>query len=69
MYDPVSTTFLSVDPLGFDSGDPNGHRYVRNSPPNAVDPTGERVADKKKDNSGVIENRPPVFDRQNGLLV
>lgn len=31
---------LSLDPLGFDAGDPNLYRYVGNSPTNATDPTG-----------------------------
>lgn len=40
MYAPVSTTFLSEDPLGLDGGDPNEHRYAGNSPTNATDPSG-----------------------------
>jgi hypothetical protein len=31
---------LSLDPLGFDAGDPNLYRYVGNSPTNFTDPSG-----------------------------
>jgi len=34
--------FLSEDPIGFGAADPNLRRYVRNSSPNATDPTGLR---------------------------
>ena len=33
--------FLSLDPLGFDSGDYNLYRYALNNPTNLTDPTGE----------------------------
>jgi uncharacterized protein RhaS with RHS repeats len=40
MYDPKIGRFYSEDPLGFDAGDENLYRYVRNSPTNATDPSG-----------------------------
>ena len=41
MYDPTVGRFITEDPIGFDGGDTNLARYVRNSPTNATDPTGE----------------------------
>ena len=40
MYDPAVGRWLTQDPDGFDAGDPNHYRYVRNSPTNANDPSG-----------------------------
>ena len=39
-YDPQAGRFVSEDPLGLDSGDTNGYRYVFNSPVNGVDSEG-----------------------------
>ena len=39
-YDPTTGRWQSQDPLGFDAGDSNLYRYVRNAPPQAVDPSG-----------------------------
>jgi RHS repeat-associated protein len=39
-YDPDLGRFISVDPLGFDSGESNLYRYARNSPLVYTDPTG-----------------------------
>lgn len=39
-FDPRINRFVSEDPIGFAAGDPNLRRYVGNSNPNAVDPTG-----------------------------
>jgi RHS repeat-associated protein len=39
-YDPDLGRFLSEDPIGFNGGDQNLYRYVRNRPLNAVDPLG-----------------------------
>ena len=39
-YDALSGRFLSEDPSGLASGDPNFYRYVGNSPTNATDPSG-----------------------------
>src|SRR5882724_13105122 len=41
-YDsPTDGRFESEDPLGFSSGDTDIFRYVKNSVPNATDPTGQ----------------------------
>ena len=40
MYDPTVGRWLSEDPIGFEGGDANLHRYVRNTPLNLIDPTG-----------------------------
>ena len=39
-YDPQSERFISVDPKGFEAGDPDLYRYVNNGPTNAIDPSG-----------------------------
>ncbi len=39
-FDPRIGRFISEDPIGFAAGDANLSRYVRNSTPNAVDPSG-----------------------------
>jgi RHS repeat-associated protein len=39
-YDPSLGRFISEDPIGFAAGDANLSRYVGNSTPNAVDPSG-----------------------------
>jgi len=40
-YDPTVQRFLSLDPIGFLSGDFNFYRYVGNNPLNFRDPFGE----------------------------
>jgi RHS repeat-associated protein len=39
-YDPNVGRFISEDPTGFNAGDANLYRYVRNNPINFVDPFG-----------------------------
>jgi RHS repeat-associated protein len=39
-YDPKSGRWTSQDPLGFDAGDSNLYRYVRNAPTAGGDPSG-----------------------------
>ncbi|MFN7812440.1 MAG: RHS repeat-associated core domain-containing protein, partial [Planctomycetia bacterium] len=39
-YDPVSSEFISQDPLGFAGGDTNLYRRAGNRPANATDPSG-----------------------------
>ena len=40
VYDPSSGRWLSQDPLGFDAGDSNLYRYVKNSPVDGSDRSG-----------------------------
>ena len=42
-YDPQLGRFVAEDPIGFAAGDPNLSRYVGNSGPNAVDPSGLKI--------------------------
>lgn len=39
-YDAARARFLSQDPIGFDAGDDNLYRYVRNNPVIRIDPFG-----------------------------
>jgi len=39
-YDPLAGRFLSLDPIGFESGDFNFYRYIGNNPVNHTDPSG-----------------------------
>src|SRR5262249_27580244 len=39
-YDPKTGRWTSQDPLGFDAGDSNLYRYVRNAPAANPDPSG-----------------------------
>src|SRR5205823_1849917 len=39
-YDSKTGRWLTPDPLGFDAGDSNLTRYVRNQPTNYTDPSG-----------------------------
>ena len=39
-YDPEGGRFLSIDPIGFNSGDLNLYRYVGNNSVNYIDPYG-----------------------------
>jgi tetratricopeptide (TPR) repeat protein len=64
MYDPRVGQFLEEDPIGFDAGDENLRRYVRNNPLSASDPTGLQ-------DSASWSNRPIIitspFDKALGV--
>jgi RHS repeat-associated protein len=56
-FDPFTNQFVSEDPLSFSAGDTNLRRYVGNSNPNAVDPSGMDYLTKEgKYAVWVIEN-------------
>lgn len=40
-YDPASGRWVSQDPLGFDAGDSNLYRYVKNATSSITDPSGK----------------------------
>ena len=40
LYDPLASVWITADPLGFASNDPNFYRYVGNNPINNKDPSG-----------------------------
>jgi RHS repeat-associated protein len=40
-YDPALGRFISQDPMGFAAGDANLYRFVKNSPLNGTDPSGQ----------------------------
>ncbi|CAA6798535.1 MAG: Unknown protein [uncultured Sulfurovum sp.] len=50
-YDPTTQRFLSLDPIGFMSGDFNFYRYVGNSPIGWIDPFGLEAEE-----SGIWDN-------------
>jgi hypothetical protein len=45
MYDSTIGRWINLDPIGFDAGDANPQRYVRNDPTNVTDPSG--MAERK----------------------
>ena len=46
MYEPTTGRWSTVDPSGFEAGDPNLFRDVGNDPTNATDPTGLKATYK-----------------------
>jgi uncharacterized protein RhaS with RHS repeats len=49
MYDPTVGRWLELDPSGFDAGDDNLYRYVRNNATSLTDPTGLAAAKPETD--------------------
>jgi RHS repeat-associated protein len=55
-YDPTTSRWISQDPLGFDAGDSNLYRYVRNAPTTLSDAAGLYVnTETLNDLSGVAK--------------
>jgi RHS repeat-associated protein len=60
-YDPAVAQFLSDDPIGFASGDPNTRRYVGNNPVNGIDLTGRQcVLPAPRPIQGVLPAPRPI---------
>ena len=57
-YDASIQRFLSLDPIGFESGDFNFYRYVSNSPLNFTDPSGLKIKEAKD----TIEGTNDLFE-------
>ena len=55
-YDPENGRFLSEDPIGLASGDPNPYRYAKNNPVNLIDPTGLYSYPIGGGDQGILEN-------------
>lgn len=53
-FDPNVNQFINEDPIGFAAGDTNLRRYVGNSNPNAIDPTGLDRLEKVEFASGMV---------------
>ena len=68
-YDPTIGRWTSQDPLGFDGGDANLYRYVKNTPTRSTDPTGlgpledQKKADIKKNVSTITRIRRKARSR------
>jgi len=60
-YDPDSGRFLTKDPLGIAAG-PNAYIYVKNSPPNLVDPLGLDTYELNIQ-LGIEEGKPVPIDQ------
>jgi len=62
-YDPTVGAWISEDPIGFEAGDGNLYRYVRNSPADRVDPNGleEFWGSSNGHNQSVVYRYDPVF--------
>jgi RHS repeat-associated protein len=60
-YDPATGRWTSQDPLGFDAGDSNLYRYVKNAPTDASDPSGKNVYLLIKPNNSVLTGHAAVL--------
>ncbi len=55
-YDTRTGSWTTIDPKGFDAGDDNLYRYVKNGPTNATDPSGEYlIAENEKARDDAID--------------
>ncbi|CAA6798511.1 MAG: RHS repeat-associated protein, partial [uncultured Sulfurovum sp.] len=58
-YDSSTQRFLSLDPIGFSSGDFNFYRYVGNSPVGWIDPFGLKQGGKW---DSILEAKDNIID-------
>jgi RHS repeat-associated protein len=61
--DPTTGRWISEDPIGFGGGDANLYRYVLNTPPNAIDPSGQ--AGESSNILIFISNHTTAKDKEN----
>ncbi|CAA6822148.1 MAG: Unknown protein [uncultured Sulfurovum sp.] len=61
-YDPMTQRFLSLDPIGFSSGDFNFYRYVGNSPVSFVDPFGLKGLGGVKDGADGLNDLSDIVE-------
>jgi RHS repeat-associated protein len=63
-YDAATGRWISQDPIGFDAGDSNLYRYVRNRPDSWIDPSGWFQTSSGTNQSKELKDREFTF---NGL--
>jgi RHS repeat-associated protein len=61
-YDPKGGRFISKDPIGFEGGDVNLYRYVKNQPVDWIDPSGLGPYGKLKELANSLK-MPPMKER------
>ena len=61
-YDPAAGVFIGKDPIGFDSGESNLFRYVKNNPVNLIDPFGLYSGPCGNKNHSWVPDRPFFFN-------
>lgn len=66
-YNPDTGTWLSVDPIGFESGDTNLHNYVSNKVVNLADPFGLKIVDMTGGHIPWEVKSSPLYDKLDKL--
>src|SRR5262249_49338338 len=68
-YDPFTARWMSQDPLGFDAGDSNLYRYVGNSEPYLVDPSGmQQTAGSIREYWNDVKGDPRYYKGLSGTI-